>query len=64
MLNRMGVFHFDQIAAWTPKELAWVDANLEGFKGRAVRDGWVEQSKKLASGWRPESNVGDKPKLH
>lgn len=61
MLNEMGVWHFDQIAAWTPAELAWVDARLTGFKGRAVRDDWIEQAKKLASGWRPESKLGDKP---
>ena len=61
MLNSMGVFHFDQIAAWTDKQLAWVDENLEGFYGRAERDDWVGQSKKLATGWRPDNAVGDKP---
>jgi NADH-quinone oxidoreductase subunit E len=61
LLNRRGVWHFDQIAAWTDKELAWIDAKMEGFKGRAVRDQWVEQSKKLSTGWRPDSAVGDKP---
>ena len=61
MLNEMGVWHFDQIAAWTPAELAWVDARLTGFKGRAVRDDWISQAKKLATGWRPESKLGDKP---
>ncbi|PKP61535.1 MAG: NADH-quinone oxidoreductase subunit NuoE, partial [Alphaproteobacteria bacterium HGW-Alphaproteobacteria-8] len=44
MLHQMGFFHFDQIAAWTARELAWVDDNLEGFKGRASRDEWVEQA--------------------
>lgn len=62
LLNRRGVWHFDQIAAWTDKELAWIDTKMEGFKGRAVRDDWVGQSKKLATGWRPDSAVGDKPK--
>ncbi|HRK25332.1 MAG TPA: NADH dehydrogenase subunit E, partial [Beijerinckiaceae bacterium] len=61
MLHGMGIFHFDQIAAWTDKQLAWVDENLEGFYGRAERDKWIEQSKKLATGWRPENSVGDKP---
>lgn len=50
MLHGMGVFHFDQIAAWTAEEVAWVDDNLEGFKGRVSRDGWVGQAKTLASG--------------
>ena len=62
MLNTMGVWHFDQIASWTEKEIAWVDARLEGFKGRIERDDWIEQAKKLASGWRPENAIGDKPK--
>lgn len=61
MLNEMGIWHYDQIATWTPAELAWVDARLTGFKGRAVRDDWIAQSKKLATGWRPESKLGDKP---
>ncbi|MEM8698080.1 MAG: fused NADH-quinone oxidoreductase subunit E/endonuclease, partial [Pseudomonadota bacterium] len=49
MLNGMGIFHFDQIAAWTDAELAWVDDNLEGFKGRASRDEWIAQAKALAA---------------
>jgi NADH-quinone oxidoreductase subunit E len=61
MLHGMGVFHFDQIAAWTEMNLKWVDQNLGSFKGRAVRDDWIGQSKKLATGWRPESSVGEKP---
>ena len=60
-LNTMGFWYFDQIAAWTKQELKWVDANLKGFKGRATRDEWVPQAKKLATGWRPESDIGDKP---
>jgi NADH-quinone oxidoreductase subunit E len=50
LCHRLGVFHFDQIAAWTPAEVAWVDDNLEGFKGRVTRDGWVAQAKELAAG--------------
>jgi NADH-quinone oxidoreductase subunit E len=48
LCHRLGFFHFDQIAAWTPAEIAWVDNNLEGFKGRVTRDGWVAQAKELA----------------
>jgi NADH-quinone oxidoreductase subunit E len=61
MLNEMGVWHYDQIAAWQAEELAWVDARLTGFKGRATRDDWISQAKKLSTGWRPESALGDKP---
>ena len=48
MLNGMGFYHFDQIAQWGPEEVAWVDQNLEGFKGRVSRDNWVEQAARLA----------------
>lgn len=60
MLHQMGVYHFDQIAAWNDSNLAWVDQNLGAFKGRALRDGWIEQAKKLATGWRPENPAGEK----
>ena len=50
MLHGMGFFHFDQIAGWGSEEVAWVDENLEGFKGRVSRDNWVEQAQKLAAG--------------
>lgn len=54
LLNSLGFYHFDQIAKWTDAELAWVDSNLEGFKGRASRDGWVAQAKILAAGGETE----------
>ena len=50
LLHTLGFFHFDQIAAWTGAELAWVDDNLEGFKGRAVREDWVGQARALMDG--------------
>ncbi len=50
MLNGMGFYHFDQIAAWSAAEVAWVDENLEGFKGRVSRDDWVSQAALLAEG--------------
>lgn len=49
MLNGMGIYHFDQVAAWGAGEQKWVDDNLQGFKGRASRDKWVEQAKALAA---------------
>jgi len=54
LLHSLGVFHFDQVAAWNKDELAWVDANLKGFKGRASRDNWVDQAKILAAGGETE----------
>ena len=54
LLNDLGFYHFDQVAAWSADEVAWVDANLKGFKGRVSRDGWVEQAKILAAGGETE----------
>lgn len=48
-LNELGFYHFEQIAAWTDAEVAWVDSRLK-FKGRIERDGWIEQAKSMASG--------------
>ena len=54
LCNSLGFYHFDQIASWSADELAWVDANLEGFKGRVSRDNWVSQAKVLAEGGETE----------
>jgi len=54
LLHSMGFYHFDQVAAWSSDEVAWVDENLEGFKGRVSRDTWVDQAKILAAGGETE----------
>ncbi len=61
-MNEMGIWHFDQIAAWTPKHIEWFEAAMPGFKGRIERDQWLEQCAKLASGWRPDGSIGERPK--
>jgi predicted flap endonuclease-1-like 5' DNA nuclease len=43
VLNELGIFHYDQIAAWTPENIAWIDDQLN-FSGRIAREGWVEQA--------------------
>lgn len=50
LLNEMGFYHFDQIAGWSADEVAWVNENLKGFKGRVTRDNWIEQATTLAAG--------------
>ncbi len=47
VLNELGFWHFDQIAAWTEDEIAWVDSRLK-FKGRIARDNWMAQAADLA----------------
>ncbi len=46
-LAERGVTRFAQIAAWTADDLATLDAALS-LKGRAVREAWVAQAKRLA----------------
>lgn len=55
LCNKLGFWHFDQIANWTPAEVAWVDDNLEGFKGRVSRDEWIPQARDLAAGKPPRA---------
>ena len=55
LCNKLGFYHFDQIANWTAAEIAWVDENLEGFKGRVTRDEWVVQARDLAAGKAPRA---------
>jgi NADH-quinone oxidoreductase subunit E len=52
-LNDLGFYHFDQIAAWTASEIAWVDSRLK-FKGRIQRDNWTSQAEALSKGLETE----------
>lgn len=45
LCHELGIYHFDQIAAWGPAEVEWMDGNLKGFRGRVTRDKWVAQAK-------------------
>jgi predicted flap endonuclease-1-like 5' DNA nuclease len=49
VLNSLGIFHFSQIAAWTPGEVLWIGRYL-AFPERIERDDWVSQAMLLATG--------------
>ena len=53
ILHNLGFFHFDQIAAWTAKEVSWVDDHLR-FNGRIMREEWVRQARLLSLGKEDE----------
>jgi predicted flap endonuclease-1-like 5' DNA nuclease len=53
LLNRLGIWHFDQIAAWDADEIAWVGEYL-AFPGRIEREDWVGQARILAAGGETE----------
>jgi predicted flap endonuclease-1-like 5' DNA nuclease len=47
-LYSLGVFHFDQIAAWSDEHVAWVDQYLR-LQGRITDEEWLEQASELAA---------------
>lgn len=49
ILHGLGIYHFDQIAAWTATEVNWVDDHLK-FNGRIRREEWIRQARLLAEG--------------
>lgn len=55
-LQALGIYHFRQIAAFTPEDVEKVDAVLN-FKGRIDREEWVDQAKELAAGGEPRAAV-------
>jgi len=51
-LGQVGVFHFSQIASWTPQELAWISAYLGAGEGPVTKD-WVGQAIHFAGSDEP-----------
>jgi len=47
MLHEIGIFHFRQIAAFGPEEIARINSELREFKGRIEHDDWVGQAREL-----------------
>ena len=45
-LNDGGIYHYWQVAAMTPEDVARIDADLK-LNGRIARDGWVNQARTL-----------------
>jgi len=54
-LNELGIYHFDQIAAWDSANIDWVDDFLS-FKGRIKRDNWLAQAKELSASTRQDAD--------
>lgn len=52
-LHGLGVWHFDQIAAWSQENIDWVGSYL-AFPGRIEREQWVMQAAQLARGGETE----------
>lgn len=50
LLIELGVTRYEQIANWSDADIAAIDAKLGNFRGRPIRDQWVDQAKYLAAG--------------
>ncbi len=46
-LHALNIYYFDQIAAWTPANVAWLDGRIAP-KGRIEREEWIVQASLLA----------------
>lgn len=46
-LNRMGIFHYDQVASIGPTEVLWLENNVFSL-GRIGRERWQQQARDLA----------------
>lgn len=46
ILEELGVQRYEQIAAWTPEKVNWVNERLK-FKGRIEREEWIAQATAL-----------------
>ncbi|WP_206365397.1 hypothetical protein [Siculibacillus lacustris] len=51
-LHALGVWHFHQIAAWTPENIRWAGSFL-AFVGRIEREDWVGQARRFAADSSP-----------
>ncbi len=46
-LNELGVYHYRQIASWSPSNIDWVASHLGTFPDRIERDEWLAQAAEL-----------------
>ena len=51
-LHDLGIYHLDQIAAWTPSHIDWLEGRI-AVKGRIRREQWVEQAVLLLTATAP-----------
>jgi len=47
-LNEIGIFHFDQIAEWTPKNCKWIEEHLNLEENQIENQNWLVEAKNLS----------------
>jgi NADH-quinone oxidoreductase subunit E len=45
--NALGIYHFDQIADWSPAEIEWVSRQMSGTGRKVLKENFVEQARAL-----------------
>jgi len=58
-LHALGIWHYNQIAAWSEENAKWIGSYL-GFRGRIAREKWIEQAADLAAGRDSKPSRGAK----
>lgn len=52
VLNDLGIYHFEQIAAWSDSHIDWLEGRI-AVRGRIRREQWVQQATLLMSDTAP-----------
>jgi hypothetical protein len=47
-LNELGIYHFDQIAKWSPKNCHWVEEFFVLEDNQIRENNWIEEAKNLS----------------
>ena len=47
-LNRLGIYHFHQIARFEPSDVEWLTEHIDGVPEQTIRDSWIPDAGKLA----------------
>ena len=53
-LHEMGIYHYEQLAALTPDNIAWLTDYVSFPEGRIDDEKWTSQAKALADGKQTE----------
>ena len=47
-LNRLGIYHFHQIARFEPSDVEWLVEHIEGVPEQTIRDSWIADATRLS----------------
>jgi len=50
MLNRLGIYHFHQIARFETSDVEWLVEHVDGVPEQTIRDSWIADASRLSSG--------------